>query len=72
MLSIVKVGYYFVIPNIVSDPFTSTSIPNTISFLNIIPEENVGMRQSEGTSLDMEINPMKQGVPELSDEEDQS
>lgn len=73
MWSIVKVGSFFGMTPIVSDPFTSTSIPNTISFLNIIPEENVGMRRSEGTSLDIEMNPMKQEeVLEVSDEEEQS
>ena len=72
MWSIVKVGSFFGMTP-VSDPFTSTSIPNTISFLNIIPEENVGMRRSEGTSLDIEMNPMKQEeVLEVSDEEEQS
>lgn len=72
MLLIVKVGFFFEMTEIVSDPFTSTSIPNTISFLNIIPEENVGMRRSEGTSLDIEMNALKQEeVPEVIEEEEE-
>lgn len=33
------------------DPFTSTSLPSTMSFLNIIPESNDEMIRSERNSI---------------------
>ena len=48
---------WFWIIILVSDPFTSTSIPNTISFLNIIPEDQSEMaKPSEGNTLNVGMN----------------
>lgn len=44
------------VSDVVSEPFTSTSIPNTISLLNIIPEERERARLSV-QSVDMFVQP---------------
>ena len=52
-----KENMWLCITVLVSDPFTSTSIPNTISFLNIIPEDQSEMaRPSEGNLLSVNAN----------------
>ena len=52
-----KQNTWLCITILVSEPFTSASIPNTISFLNIIPEDQNEMtRPSEGNLLSMNTN----------------